>query len=120
MKNPGASARRRTTVENSLRALRQRIGLPRVGKGKVITGIKMVHLIAPGVPRLGEANIEGDQAATNVWVGALEGDAALLVGIKAKVNEGANKTPALGCPHDERFAISPVDGICRLGVVFLR
>jgi hypothetical protein len=79
----------------------------------------MVHLITPGVPRLGEANIEGDQATTNVWVGALKGDAALLIGIEAKVNEGANKTPALGCPHNERLVISPVDGICRLGLVFL-
>src|SRR5262245_2542303 len=34
------------------------------------------------------------------------------------MNEGANKPAALRCPHHECFVICPVDGICRLGVVF--
>src|SRR5262245_26528847 len=119
MKNSGASARSRTTVENSLLTLRQRIGLLRVGERKVIARIKVVYLIAPGVARLGEANVQGDQATTDVWIGPLEGHAALLVGIEAEMNEGANKAPALRCAHDQRLVIAPVDGICRASVVFL-
>jgi hypothetical protein len=72
-------------IENALRAIGQGIGLLRICEWEIVGRIEMVHLVAPRVSGLGKAHVERDEPAADMRIGALEGDAATLVGVEAQM-----------------------------------
>src|SRR5688572_21451801 len=71
----GASPGCRAAVENTLRAIGQRIGLLRISEWEIVGGIEVVYLFAPCMAGLSESHIERDKPAADVRIGSLKGDA---------------------------------------------
>src|SRR5208337_3202143 len=120
MEQARTSLRRCAAIEQALIAVRQRIGLARIGKGKIVGGIKMVSLLAPGAHRLAEANVQRQQAAADVWIGAVKDPSARFVAIEPEREEGTNHPAALRGAFDDGEVAGAVDRVCRSGFVLSR
>jgi hypothetical protein len=94
MKQFRTGVSRIAAVKQAFRSLRQRVGLTRIGEGKIVGRIKMVALRAPGPHRLAKANVERHEAAPNMRKGAIEYAAPGLVTVEAEREQAADHPSA--------------------------